>query len=122
MDIARVEGTSEFPVADMNFSVVADAQRTTVDLNDAPFKIKEEHLNRLRALSKTGNDSFLSIICLMFELSYSVYYSCNTVRLCVASKLLAGVIYTVSYKNICYTYFSSLLEIKICRCLNFHKY
>lgn len=56
MDIARVEGTSEFPVAGMKFKVLADAQRTTMDLNDAPFKLKEEHLNRLRALSKTGND------------------------------------------------------------------
>lgn len=53
MDIAQVEGTSEFPSAGMISKVMSDAQRTTVDLNDAPFKLKEEHLNRLRALSKT---------------------------------------------------------------------
>nr|DAD49016.1 TPA_asm: hypothetical protein HUJ06_018953 [Nelumbo nucifera] len=39
MDIAQVDGTVEFPL--------------TVDLNEAPFRIKEEHLNRMRALSKT---------------------------------------------------------------------
>ncbi|GKA44773.1 hypothetical protein Tco_0737569, partial [Tanacetum coccineum] len=33
---------------------LANAQRT-VDLNDAPFLIKEEHLVRLRALSKTDS-------------------------------------------------------------------
>ncbi|KAK1351338.1 hypothetical protein POM88_054424 [Heracleum sosnowskyi] len=58
MDIAQVEGTSEFPSAGMISKVMSDAQRTTVDLNDAPFKLKEEHLNRLRALSKTGNNHF----------------------------------------------------------------
>ena len=60
MDIAQVEGTSEFPSAGMISKVMSDAQRTTVDLNDAPFKLKEEHLNRLRALSKTGNNLFNS--------------------------------------------------------------
>lgn len=53
MDIAQVEGTYEFPSAGMISKIMSDAQRTTVDLNDAPFKLKEEHLNRLRALSKT---------------------------------------------------------------------
>lgn len=52
MDIAQVEGTSEFPSAGMISKVMSGAQRTTVDLNDVPFKLKEEHLNRLRALSK----------------------------------------------------------------------
>nr|WAW84971.1 non-expressor of pathogenesis related protein [Solanum tuberosum] len=52
MDIAQVDGTSEFPLASMR-KKIADAQRTTVDLNEAPFKMKEEHLNRLRALSRT---------------------------------------------------------------------
>ncbi|KAM7509690.1 hypothetical protein LguiA_020143 [Lonicera macranthoides] len=53
MDIAQVDGTSEFPVSGINSKHKADAQRTTVDLNESPFRIKEEHLNRLRALSKT---------------------------------------------------------------------
>nr|AYM55854.1 nonexpresser of PR genes 1 [Camptotheca acuminata] len=53
MDIAQVDGTSEFSLASINSKNLADAPRTTVDLNEAPFKIKEEHLNRLRALSKT---------------------------------------------------------------------
>lgn len=72
MDIAQVEGTSEFPSAGMISKVMSDAQRTTVDLNDAPFKLKEEHLNRLRALSKTGNDQFqFFITCTLEQLSYS---------------------------------------------------
>ncbi|KAL6496518.1 hypothetical protein OROGR_029776 [Orobanche gracilis] len=52
MDIAQVDGTSEFHfnVTDKN---MAGSPRTVVDLNEAPFKIKEEHLNRLSALSKT---------------------------------------------------------------------
>ncbi|XAR67149.1 hypothetical protein NMG60_11013598 [Bertholletia excelsa] len=51
MDIAKVDGTSEFRFGSSVFPSVT--QRTTVDLNDAPFKMKEEHLKRLRALSKT---------------------------------------------------------------------
>ncbi|XP_047330016.1 BTB/POZ domain and ankyrin repeat-containing protein NPR1-like [Impatiens glandulifera] len=46
MEIAQVNGTLEF-------LLTATGVQKTVDLNDAPFKIKEEHLNRLRALSKT---------------------------------------------------------------------
>ncbi|XAR53450.1 hypothetical protein NMG60_11022004 [Bertholletia excelsa] len=53
MDIAQVDGTSEFHLAGLNSKNLAGARRTTVDLNEAPFRIKEEHLNRLRALSKT---------------------------------------------------------------------
>ncbi|KAK2985787.1 hypothetical protein RJ640_021572, partial [Escallonia rubra] len=53
MDIAQVDGTSEFPLAGINSRYVGDTRRTTVDLNEAPFKMKEEHLSRLRALSKT---------------------------------------------------------------------
>jgi len=44
MDIAQVDGTLEF----------TEIQRT-VDLNDTPFTMKEEHLARMRALSKTGD-------------------------------------------------------------------
>ncbi|XP_052182522.1 BTB/POZ domain and ankyrin repeat-containing protein NPR1 isoform X2 [Diospyros lotus] len=53
MDIAQVDGTSEFTLAGINSTSLAGGQRTTVDLNDAPFIIKEEHLDRLKALSKT---------------------------------------------------------------------
>ncbi|XP_019173465.1 PREDICTED: BTB/POZ domain and ankyrin repeat-containing protein NPR1 [Ipomoea nil] len=53
MDIAQVDGTSEFPLASIINKNMADARRMTVDLNDVPFKLKDEHLNRMRALSKT---------------------------------------------------------------------
>lgn len=53
MDISQIDGTSEFPSSDIYCP--NDRKRTTVDLNDAPFKMKEEHLVRLRALSRTGN-------------------------------------------------------------------
>ncbi|PIM99766.1 hypothetical protein CDL12_27737 [Handroanthus impetiginosus] len=52
MDIAQVDGTSEFPSNGIKKNM-GSPKRTAVDLNEAPFKIKEEHLNRLRALSKT---------------------------------------------------------------------
>lgn len=55
MDISQIDGTSEFPSTDMYCPNISDHQRTTVDLNDAPFRMKEEHLVRLRALSRTGN-------------------------------------------------------------------
>lgn len=57
MDIAQVDGTSEYPLASIINKNMADARRMTVDLNDVPFKLKEEHLNRMRALSKTGTKS-----------------------------------------------------------------
>ncbi|KAG5006216.1 hypothetical protein JHK82_024193 [Glycine max] len=53
MDISQIDGTSEFPSTDMYCPNISDHQRTTVDLNDAPFRMKEEHLVRLRALSRT---------------------------------------------------------------------
>ncbi|KAL0333760.1 UNVERIFIED_CONTAM: BTB/POZ domain and ankyrin repeat-containing protein NPR1 [Sesamum angustifolium] len=52
MDIAQVDGTSAFELNGINKNMTG-TPRTEVDLNEAPFKIKEEHLNRLRALSKT---------------------------------------------------------------------
>ncbi|XP_043718834.1 BTB/POZ domain and ankyrin repeat-containing protein NPR1-like [Telopea speciosissima] len=51
MDIAQVDGTFEFPLT--IHSGNAPGGQRTVDLNEAPFKIEEEHLNRMRALSKT---------------------------------------------------------------------
>lgn len=52
MDIAQVDVTSEFSLARINKNL-ADVLRTTVDLNETPFRMKEEHLNRMRALSRT---------------------------------------------------------------------
>lgn len=54
MDIAQVDGTTEFPLIGIKPNNLAGAQRGTVDLNDVPFRIQEEHLNRLKALSRTG--------------------------------------------------------------------
>ncbi|KAJ7979328.1 putative Regulatory protein NPR1 [Quillaja saponaria] len=53
MDIAQTDGTSEFPFAGFKSSNIGGAQRSTVDLNESPIKINEEHLVRLRALSRT---------------------------------------------------------------------
>ena len=50
MDIAQVDGTSEFTLS----KNIANARRNAVDLNEAPFMLKEEHLQRMKALSRTG--------------------------------------------------------------------
>lgn len=77
MDIAQVDETSEFNLNGINNSV-AGSRRTEVDLNEAPFKIKDEHLNRLRALSRTGMHIlqliFLSEIFLLTHHNYLIYY------------------------------------------------
>ncbi|KAL6627269.1 hypothetical protein ACP70R_030995 [Stipagrostis hirtigluma subsp. patula] len=52
MDIAQVDGTLEFTLGSAA-NPPSEIQRTTVDLNDTPFKMKDEHLARMRALSKT---------------------------------------------------------------------
>lgn len=52
IDIAQVDDTSDLP-STSNFKLSPGRQSTAVDLNDAPFKLKEEHLTRLRALSRT---------------------------------------------------------------------
>lgn len=54
MDIAHVDGTLEFTLG--SFSDHPNgSQQSTVDLNETPFKINDEHLNRIKALSRTGN-------------------------------------------------------------------
>ncbi|KAK4757747.1 hypothetical protein SAY87_019048 [Trapa incisa] len=53
MDIAQVDGTSEFPLLNITSRNLSNTQGTDVDLNEAPFKIQEEHLSRMRALSRT---------------------------------------------------------------------
>ena len=53
MEIAQVDGTLEFTLGS-SADFHAGNQRTAVDLNDTPFEIKEEHLARMKALSKTG--------------------------------------------------------------------
>lgn len=59
MDIAQVDGTLEFTLGSAANHSTGN-QRTAMDLNEAPFKIKEEHLARMRALSRTGTS--LSIL------------------------------------------------------------
>lgn len=54
MDIAQVDGTSEFPLLNITARNWLSSQGRDVDLNEAPFKIQEEHLSRMRALSRTG--------------------------------------------------------------------
>ncbi|KAM0823968.1 hypothetical protein ACQ4PT_070515 [Festuca glaucescens] len=53
MDIAQVEGTLEFTLGS-GANRRTTIQRGTVDLNETPFRMKDEHLARLRALSKVG--------------------------------------------------------------------
>ncbi|KAK1265635.1 Regulatory protein NPR1 [Acorus gramineus] len=52
MDIAQVDGTLEFTLG-VSSNISTGKKRSTVDLNEAPFRIKEEHLARIKALSKT---------------------------------------------------------------------
>ncbi|XP_020097395.1 BTB/POZ domain and ankyrin repeat-containing protein NPR1-like [Ananas comosus] len=52
MEIAQVDGTLEFTLGSSSNNTNRN-KRTAVDLNDTPFKIKEEHLARMRALAKT---------------------------------------------------------------------
>ncbi|KAJ0964577.1 hypothetical protein J5N97_025715 [Dioscorea zingiberensis] len=52
MEIAQVDGTLEFSLGSTP-STHNGNQRTAVDLNDTPFQIREEHLARMKALSKT---------------------------------------------------------------------
>lgn len=78
MEIAQVEGTSEFTLESVYSQNLANAQRT-VDLNDAPFMIKEEHLARLRALSKTGKcASFYCYMCVFLQV-FAAY--CKTSKI-----------------------------------------
>lgn len=51
LDIAQIDGTCEFALSD----ITPNVGNGTVDLNEAPFRIKEEHLIRMKALSRTGN-------------------------------------------------------------------
>nr|XP_010915286.1 BTB/POZ domain and ankyrin repeat-containing protein NPR1 isoform X1 [Elaeis guineensis] len=52
MDIAQVDGTLEFTLG-CTPNPSTTNQKTSVDLNETPFKIKEEHLARIKALSRT---------------------------------------------------------------------
>ncbi|XP_072980119.1 BTB/POZ domain and ankyrin repeat-containing protein NPR1 [Typha angustifolia] len=52
MDIAQVDGTLEFTLGSRSNHPNGN-QKSTVDLNETPFKIKEEHLARMKALSRT---------------------------------------------------------------------
>ncbi|XP_068647072.1 BTB/POZ domain and ankyrin repeat-containing protein NPR1 [Aristolochia californica] len=52
MELAKVDHTCEVPVATRS-SLTGGNQGASVDLNDAPFRMKEEHLARFKALSRT---------------------------------------------------------------------
>ncbi|VAH99651.1 unnamed protein product [Triticum turgidum subsp. durum] len=52
MDIARVDGTLEFTLGSSS-NPPTKMHWPTVDLNENPFKMNDEHLARMRALSKT---------------------------------------------------------------------
>ncbi|ERN15331.1 BTB/POZ domain and ankyrin repeat-containing protein NPR1 [Amborella trichopoda] len=53
MEIAQVEGTLELPLAAISKFTSREQMMTAVDLNDSPFKIKDEYLSRMKALSRT---------------------------------------------------------------------
>ncbi|KAJ6813700.1 putative regulatory protein NPR1 isoform X1 [Iris pallida] len=52
MDNAHVDGTLEFSLSPTS-DITTGNQRTAVILNELPFKIKEEHISRMRALART---------------------------------------------------------------------
>lgn len=51
LDIVQIDGTC--PFSDISQNGSTNTQRNAVDLNEAPFKIKEEHLARMRVLSRS---------------------------------------------------------------------
>ncbi|KAF3531090.1 hypothetical protein DY000_02038407 [Brassica cretica] len=53
MDIVKLEGTCEFTASSLDPDQHSGAKRTSLDLNTAPFVIREEHLCRLIALTNT---------------------------------------------------------------------
>lgn len=61
MDLAKVEGTCEFTASSLEPDHHTGGEKTSLDLNMAPFRIQEKHLRRLKALSKTGMDWFLPV-------------------------------------------------------------
>lgn len=54
MDIVKLEGTYEFTASSLEPDQHSGAKRTSLDLNMAPFVIREEHLCRLIALTNVG--------------------------------------------------------------------
>lgn len=61
MHIAQIDGTMEFEGDGITSNNFPGVQRTTVDLNEAPFKIQQEHLVRMRALSRAGMHDHLPV-------------------------------------------------------------
>jgi regulatory protein NPR1 len=53
MDFAQVDSTLEFTL-ESSVNLPRRTQRPTIDLNKTPFQMKDEHLARIRDLSKTG--------------------------------------------------------------------
>lgn len=54
MDIAQVDGTLEFTLGSSSNSTNGNNRSAPMDLNDTPFKMKEEHHARMKALARTG--------------------------------------------------------------------
>lgn len=80
MDIANVDGTCEFITNGVKYSKnMSDAQRKTVDLNEAPFRIQEEHLVRLKALSRTGKSLVFLLPYYTLTQSRRIQHCCNLV-------------------------------------------
>ncbi|XP_050376422.1 BTB/POZ domain and ankyrin repeat-containing protein NPR1-like [Argentina anserina] len=53
LGITHLDETPAFPLDCRSLNDPAGSRTTTVDLNEAPFKVKEEHLARLRALCQS---------------------------------------------------------------------
>ena len=60
LGITQLDETPAFPVASLSPNNPTGSRTTTVDLNEAHFKIKEEHLARLRALCQSGKNQFIN--------------------------------------------------------------
>jgi len=85
MDIAQVDRTLEFTLGSTSDQHTGSQRSSTVDLNETPFKIKEEHLSRIKALSRTGKivaSCFFfykpGIICISMMQKEMICYVLNT--------------------------------------------
>jgi hypothetical protein len=70
MDIARVDGTLETLGCNVN---LPPKMQLTFDLGCTPFEMKEEHLARMRALSKTGDTELAFIHEILYGTQYDLH-------------------------------------------------
>ena len=61
MDIAQLDGTSEF-ILGSSADPPPEIQQATVDLNETSLIMNDEHLARMRALSKTGETQIIAFV------------------------------------------------------------